>query len=107
MEEERIYGIIDQKNQMFYYISSEMREKILAKFQDEGIIQVADLGIMLDMSSEIATKVIYKLINQFQIKGSFSLDKKTYYTQKYILDNLITSFKGKYCNIFLGNFLII
>jgi len=89
IEEERIYGIIDQKNQMFYYISSEMREKILAKFQDEGIINVADLGVMLDMSSEIALKVIYKLINQFQIKGSFSLNKDIYYTQKYILDNSI------------------
>ncbi|MFX1555147.1 MAG: PCI domain-containing protein [Promethearchaeota archaeon] len=95
MEEERIYGIIDQKNQMFYYISSEMREKILSKFQDEGIINVADLGVMLDMSSEIATKVIYKLINQFQIKGSFSLDKKIYYTQQYIMDNLIKEIKTK------------
>ena len=95
IEEERIYGIIDQKNQMFYYISSEMRENILAKFQDEGIINVADLGVMLDMSSEIALKVIYKLINQFQIKGSFSLNKEIYYTQKHILDNLIKEIKSK------------
>jgi predicted ArsR family transcriptional regulator len=95
IEEERIYGIVDQKNQMFYYISSEMRENILAKFQEEGIINVADLGVMLDMSSEIARKVIYKLINQFQIKGSFSLNKEMYYTQKYILDNLIKEIKNK------------
>lgn len=95
MEEDRIYGIIDQKNQLFYYISSEIRENILSKFQDEGTIIVADLGVMLDMSSEIATKVIYKLINQFQIKGSFSLDKKIYYTQQYIMDNLIKDIKAK------------
>jgi hypothetical protein len=95
IEEERIYGIIDQKSQMFYYISSEMRENILAKFQDKGIIKVADLGVMLDMSSEIALKVIYKLINQFQIKGSFSLNKDIYYTQKYILDNLIKDVNKK------------
>ncbi len=95
IEEERIYGIIDQKNQMFYYISSEMREKILAKFQDEGIINVADLGVMLDMSAETARKVIYKLINQYQIKGSFSLNKEIYYTQKYILDNLIKEINSK------------
>ncbi|MFX0001708.1 MAG: PCI domain-containing protein [Candidatus Hodarchaeota archaeon] len=95
MDEERIYGIIDQKNQMFYYISSEMREKILAKFHDEGIVNVADLGVMLDMNSEVAIKVIYKLINQFQIKGSFSLDKEIYYTQKYIMDNLIKEIQNK------------
>ncbi len=95
IEEERIYGIIDQKNQMFYYISTEIRKKVLAKFQSEGSVKVADLGIMLDMSSDIAIKVIYKLINQFQIKGSFSLDKETYYTQKYILDNLIKEVKSK------------
>ncbi len=95
MEEERIYGIIDQKNQMFYYISPEMREKLLSKFHDEGIIKVEDLGVMLDMSSEIALKIIYKLINQFQIKGSFSQDKKIYYTQKYIMDTLIKDIKKK------------
>jgi Mn-dependent DtxR family transcriptional regulator len=89
IEEERIYGIIDQKNQMFYYISPELRDKILSKFHDEGVIKVADFGVMLDMSSKIAIQVIYKLINKFQIKGSFSKDKKIYYTQKYITDNLI------------------
>lgn len=93
MEEERIYGIIDQKNQMFYYISPEMRENILSKFNDEGIIKVEDLAAMLDMSSEIARNVIYKLISQYQIKGSFSKDKLTYYTQKYIMDNLIEKIK--------------
>ncbi|MBY8984417.1 MAG: PCI domain-containing protein [Candidatus Lokiarchaeota archaeon] len=93
IEEERIYGIIDQKNQMFYYISPEMREKILSKFNDEGIIKVEDLSVMLDMSSEIARNVIYKLINQFQIKGSFSQDKNFYYTQKYVIDTLITKIK--------------
>jgi len=95
MDEERIYGIIDQKNQMFYYISPEMREKLLAKFNDEGIIKVDELSVMLDMSSEIARKVIYKLINQYQIKGAFSQDKNIYYTQKYILDNLIEEIKKK------------
>ncbi|MBA7520551.1 hypothetical protein ES705_12647 [subsurface metagenome] len=95
MDEERIYGIIDQKNQMFYYISPEMREKLLSMFHDKGIIKVDDLTIMLDMSGELARKVIYMLINQFQIKGSFSQDKNIYYTQKYILDNLINEIKKK------------
>lgn len=95
IEEERIYGIIDQKNQMFYYISPDMREKLLSKFNDEGIIKVEDLAVMLDMSSEIARNVIYKLINQFQIKGSFSQEKDFYYTQKYVMDNLITKIKKK------------
>ncbi len=95
LDEERIYGIIDQKSQMFYYISSEMRETLLSKFQNEGIIKVADLAIMLDMSSEITIKVIYKLIKQFQIKGSFSRDKANYYTQQYIMDNLIKEINKK------------
>ncbi len=89
IDEERIYGILNQKDQMFYYISYEMREKILTKIQNEGILKVADLATMLDMSSEIAIKVIYKLISQFQIKGSFSQTKKFYYSQKYIIDHLI------------------
>ncbi|GAH42757.1 unnamed protein product, partial [marine sediment metagenome] len=95
MDEERIYGIIDQKNQMFYYISPEMREKLLSMFHDKGIIKVDDLTVMLDMSGELARKVIYMLINQIQIKGSFSQDKNIYYTQKYILDNLINEIKKK------------
>ncbi|MFX1315699.1 MAG: PCI domain-containing protein, partial [Promethearchaeota archaeon] len=95
LDEERIYGIIDQKSKMFYYISPEMRENLLSKIQNEGIIKVADLAIMLDMSSEIAMKVIYKLIKQYQIKGSFSRDKSNYYTQQYIMDNLIKEINKK------------
>lgn len=95
LDEDRIYGIIDQKSQMFYYISPEMRESLISKFQDEGIIKVADLAVMLDMSSEVAIKVIYKLIKQFQIKGSFSRDKTNYYTQQYIMDTLITEINKK------------
>ena len=95
MEEDRIYGIIDQKNQLFYYISPETREKILSKIQDGGRINVKDLSIMLDMNTESSIRVIYKLINQYQIKGSFSQKKDLYYTQQYILDNIIKEVKEK------------
>jgi ribosomal protein S25/DNA-binding Lrp family transcriptional regulator len=95
IDEERIYGILDQQNQMFYYISPAIREKILSKIQNEGIVNIKDLGIMLDMSSEIAIKIIYRLISQYQIKGSFSQDKQHYYTQKYIMDNLVSEIKAK------------
>jgi DNA-binding Lrp family transcriptional regulator len=89
IDEDRIYGIVDQKNQIFYYISYEIREKILSKIQNEGILKIADLATMLDMGSDAAIKVVYKLISQFQIKGSFSKTKKFYYTQKYIMDRLV------------------
>ncbi len=95
IEEERIYGIIDSKNQMFYYISNEMREKLVSKIQDKGLIKVTDFALMLDVNSEIALKIIYKLISRFQIKGSFSRDKNSYYTQKYLIDNLIKTIKSK------------
>lgn len=73
MKEERIYGIIDQKKQLFYYISNEIREKILNRFQDEGIIKVDDLGIILDMGSDIAIQFlgvrndIYTLLKNFNV----------------------------------------
>ncbi|MHA1670407.1 MAG: PCI domain-containing protein [Promethearchaeota archaeon] len=95
INEERIYGIIDQKTQMFYYISDEIREQVLSKIQDDGKINIKDLGVMLDMNTDIVIKVIYKIINQYQIKGSFSQDKNFYYTQKYIMDNLIKEIKEK------------
>lgn len=95
LEEERIYGIIDSKNRMFYYISYEMRDKLVEKIQKEGIIKIPDLALMLDMNSEMALNVMYKLISKFQIKGSFSQNKSKYYTQKYITDNLIKTIKTK------------
>ena len=95
IDEDRIYGIVDQKNQIFYYISYEFREKILSKIQNEGIIKVPDLAVMLDMSSEAAIKVIYKLLSQFQIKGSFSQTKQFYYSQKYIMDHLVEEINKK------------
>lgn len=95
LDEERIYGIIDQKSHMFYYVSPESRESILSKIQNKGMLKIEDLAAMLDMSSEIAIKIIYKLISQFQIKGSFSQNKHFYYTQKYIMDTLIKEINEK------------
>ncbi|TFG05349.1 MAG: DUF2042 domain-containing protein [Promethearchaeota archaeon] len=95
VEEEQIYGIIDQKNRMFYYLSPETREKLISKIHDEGIINVSDLAIMLDMNTEMALQLIYKQISQYQIRGAFSRDKKKYFTQKYINDNMIKLIKEK------------
>ncbi|MFO8019752.1 MAG: PCI domain-containing protein [Promethearchaeia archaeon] len=95
IEEERIYGIIDSSNQMFYYISEEMREKLLSKFQDKGKIKVQDLAMMLDMNSDNALKLVYNLIRRYKIKGSFSKDKKHYYTQEYITNTLISEINEK------------
>ncbi|MHA1344086.1 MAG: PCI domain-containing protein, partial [Promethearchaeota archaeon] len=95
IEEDRIYGIIDEQNEMFYYISYEIREKLLSKLQDEGVIKVSDLAVMLDMSSEIALRVIYKLIGQYQMKGSFSRDKTKYLTLTYIMETLIKTINNR------------
>ncbi|MBD3194895.1 MAG: DUF2042 domain-containing protein, partial [Candidatus Lokiarchaeota archaeon] len=95
LNDERIYGIIDNKNKMFYYIPPEIKDKLLSKFQDEGIIKVADIGIMLDMSTETSLEIIYRLISKYKIKGSFSLDKKFYYTQTYITSTTIEEINEK------------
>lgn len=95
LKEERIYGIIDIRNEMFYYIPPELKDKLLEKFHKEGIIKIADIGLMLDMSSEIALKVVYNMISKYKIKGSFSLDKKVYYTQKYITSTTIKKINEK------------
>ncbi|MFX1237425.1 MAG: PCI domain-containing protein, partial [Promethearchaeota archaeon] len=95
MEEERIYGIIDPQHQVFHYISDDIREKILSKFHEEGIVKVKDLGIMLDMNTQITLRVIYKVIRKYQIKGSFSQDKETYYTQNYITSTFIKMINEK------------
>ena len=95
VDEEKIYGIVDSNNQIFYYISAEMRKKVVSKIQKEGVLKVEDLAIMLDMSADMALKVIYKQLSHFQIKGSFSKDKKFYYSQKYIMENLIKTINEK------------
>ena len=95
LQEEQIYGIVDKNFNMFYYIPHELKEKLLGKFHDEGIIKIDDLTIMLDVSSEIILKIIYKLLSQYKIKGSFSLDKKKYYTQTYIISTTIKEINKK------------
>ena len=95
LEEERIFGILDQKNGMFHYISEEMKENLLNNVHEKGIIKVSDLATMLDMSTEIALKVIYKIISKYQIKGSFSQDKLFYFTQKHISSKLIKEIEEK------------
>ncbi len=95
LQEEQIYGIIDRNHNMFYNIPPELKEKLLAKFHDEGIVKIEDLALMLDISSEIVLKIIYKLLSHYKIKGSFTLDKKIYYTQSYIITTTIKEINKK------------
>jgi len=93
--ENRIQGIIDENSKIFYYLSPEIKEMILSKIQDDGIINVKDLALVLDVSPETTLKLLFKLISRYQIRGAFSKDKSFYYTQKYLTDTLIKLVKEK------------
>ena len=95
IDEERIDGIIDQSQRMFYYVSPEVREKILEKIQQEGVITLEKIGTMLDVSTEIAKLLLFRLINKYNLRGRFTVDQKRYYTQKYIMDAIIKRIQSK------------
>ncbi|MHA1148995.1 MAG: PCI domain-containing protein [Promethearchaeota archaeon] len=97
MDEQRIDGIIDKEHKLFHYIPPEIKNKIISKFKEEGIITILDLATMLDINSKQAHQLILKIINQYQIKGRFSRDLKKYYTNDYLTKDLtnIINQKGR------------
>ena len=95
INENKIYGIIDKVHNLFYYISSEIKQKVISKIEEEGIIENQNLSSMLDMSSDNTIKLILKLIKEYKIKGSFTTSKKKYYTKQHIFDILMEIIDSK------------
>ncbi len=89
INENKVYGITDNIHNLFYYISSEIKQKIVSKIEEDGIIENQNLSSMLDMSSDNIIKLILKLIKEYKIKGSFTISKQKYYTKQYIFDKII------------------
>jgi len=95
IKENKIFGIIDKVHELFYYISDDIKDKVVSKIDDEGIIDIYNLATMLDMSSDNIIKLILKIIKEYKIKGSFTKEREKYYTQQYILDKLIEIINSK------------
>ncbi len=95
INENKVYGIIDKVHNLFYYIASETKQKVISKIEDEGILEIKNLSSMLDMSSDNVIKLILKLIKEYKIKGSFTISREKYYTKQCIFDKLLEIIESK------------
>ncbi len=103
--EKRIFGLIDSKNQVFVHIADDAKNTINGILKDEGKIKIEALAARFNISVENAIELMYEILKDFQILGTFDLQKNNYFTSKYLNDWLSKSIndKGRIRNEELAN----
>ncbi|MHA1728317.1 MAG: hypothetical protein ACTSWY_06255, partial [Promethearchaeota archaeon] len=85
----RISGQIDVNNQVFIHIPQKSKEFIQKELKDNGKILIETIANRFNIPKENSLELMYEMLKEFQIHGTFDRDKKKYYTVKFLNDWLI------------------
>lgn len=88
--EKRVSGFIDSKSSVFVYIPENARDSIREELNSKGKISLEGIASRYDIQMQNAIELMYDILKEFQVHGTFDLDKKNYYTADFI-SNWLTS----------------
>lgn len=82
-------GIIDEQNKLFTYIDPTFKNRINDQVKTAGYISVETLAKNLGIGQEQTLKLMYEIIRNEHIRGTFSKQKKFYYAATFLHEKLI------------------
>jgi DNA-directed RNA polymerase subunit M/transcription elongation factor TFIIS len=91
--EQNLTGYIDEQNKMFTYIDPGFRARVIEQVKTDGYISVSALASNLGIEADHALKLMYEIIRTDRLRGTFSREKKFYYSAKYLQDQLVAMAK--------------
>ena len=105
--DKRVSGFIDSKSAVFVYIPENARDSIREELNSKGKISLEGIASRYDIQIQNATELMYDLLKEFQIHGTFDLEKKNYYTADFISNWLSTTIneRGRISNKELADIL--
>jgi DNA-binding Lrp family transcriptional regulator len=93
--EKRVSGFIDSKNSVFVFIPDDAREFVRDEINNKGKISLEGISSRFDIQIQNATELMFDLLKEYQIHGTFDNEKKNYYTADFITNWLISNINEK------------
>ncbi|MBD3186871.1 DUF2042 domain-containing protein [Candidatus Bathyarchaeota archaeon] len=80
----KLNGVIDKHNRLFTHVPTNFRKDLNEQIKKEGYIIIEDLATKLNIDKNQALTLMYDIIRTERMRGTFTRDKKRYYTSIYI-----------------------
>jgi DNA-binding Lrp family transcriptional regulator len=90
-----ITGQIDSKNQVFIYIPDESRAFINDEIQNNGKVSMAQISNRFNVPEMNALELMYEVLKEFEIHGTFDKQKKNYYSVDFLDKYIIKTVEEK------------
>ncbi|MEX2758264.1 MAG: PCI domain-containing protein [Candidatus Sigynarchaeota archaeon] len=82
-------GIIDEQNKLFTYIDPGLKSRVSEQVKTSGYISVDALAKNVGVTLDQALKLMYEIIRNERLRGTFSRQKKFYYATTFMQNKLI------------------
>ncbi|NMC07356.1 MAG: PCI domain-containing protein [Candidatus Lokiarchaeota archaeon] len=96
-------GIIDEQNKLFTYIDPGLKARVSEQVKTSGYVSVDAIAKNINVSLEQALKLMYEIIRNERLRGTFSRQKKFYYATTFIQNKLVAQ-AGSQGEIDIDNF---
>jgi len=90
-----ITGQIDTKNQVFIHIPDASRAYINDEIQEKGKISMAQIANRFNVPEDNALELMYEVLKEFEIHGTFNKQKKHYYSVSFLNDFIMNTIEQK------------
>ncbi len=82
-------GIIDEQNKLFTFIDPALKSRVTEQVKTSGYISVDALAKNVGVTLDQALKLMYEIIRNERLRGTFSKQKKFYYATTFMQNKLI------------------
>ena len=89
----KLQGIV--KDDAFYFIKGTLKDDIINQLRTDGKVSLKELSIKKQISIEALITILFEMIKEMGITGSFDLKKETYYLESYIIQYIESAVETK------------
>ncbi|MBN2152035.1 MAG: PCI domain-containing protein [Candidatus Lokiarchaeota archaeon] len=82
-------GIIDEQNKLFTFVDPGLKSRVSEQVKTSGYISVDALAKNVGVSLDQALRLMYEIIRNERLRGTFSRQKKFYYATTFMQNKLI------------------
>ncbi len=95
LQEQKIQGFIEEKNQVFISLSDEIFSGLKQTLQTKGSISLKEFAEKMELESEYVKQIVLRLIREEHLRGCFSEDFSVYYQETYVMKEIISMVSEK------------
>jgi len=89
----KIQGIIKQDS--FFFVKGSLKDDILNELRNSGKINLKDLSIKKQIGIDALSTILFEIIKEMGLTGSFDKNKEMYYLESYIIQYIESSVESK------------